>query len=710
MAQQPAGGTATRWKEEIARYERAFNDYTTRCGKIRKVYRKAAGGRRRRFSILWSNIQTLQPAVYARVPSAVVSRRFKDADPIARQATEVLERATNYSLDAFGFDQMMRTVRDDYLLDARGTAWVRYEPVMREVRPEIGLSRQDVKTGNDPKQGWKRDDDGELIPEDSEVTQRDDGSAFILGDPVEELEFERVGFDYLHRDDFGHSAGRFWSEVWAVWRKAYLTRDECLKRFGPDLGKQIPLDHKPAGVREGDDAERERTCKATIYEIWSKRDRKVYFVSRDMPDVLAEEEPFLKLKDFWPCPKPAYGTLTSDELVPVPDYIFYQDQAEEIDDLTAKIATLEKSLKLAGFYPSGPSGDGTDAIRTAMGSHDLEVTLVPVKGWAQFSEKGGASQIQWIPLNQVVQALDSTVQLRDKLIGDVYQITGISDIVRGESDPRETAAAQGIKAQWGSIRIRDRQQELARFARDVIQIVAETIAEKFAPETLQEMTGVPLVPQEVPQPPMQQGMPPEAMQQVMQQYQELQAQEQQKQAIVDLLRNDAARGFRVDVESDSTVEGDENEERQRRTELLTAVTQYVGGWAPILQGMPQLANMAGQLLLFGVRGFRAGRELEETIEKSMEQLAQMGQPQGDPAAAAQAQQQAMQQQAEIEGQKQQMDLQATQAKTQATITQAEASIAKTQADVQAHQIKAQTDMERMQVEAATRAMQPQVVQ
>lgn len=700
---EPVNGTATRWKEEISRYERAFDAYKARCEKIRKIYRKAAGGRRRRFSILWSNIQTLQPAVYARVPSAVVSRRFKDADPVARTATEVLERATNYSLDAFGFDQMMRAVRDDYLLDARGTAWVRYEPVMREVRPEIGASRQDVETGNGTKQEWRRDDDGELIEDESEITQRDDGSAFMLGDPVEELEFERVGFDYVHRDDFGHSAGRFWGEVWAVWRKAYLTRDECVKRFGDELGKRIPLDHKPAGARDETDTERERTCKATIYEIWSKRDRKVYFVSRDMPDVLAEEEPFLKLKDFWPCPKPAYGTLTTDELVPIPDYIFYQDQAEEIDDLTAKIATLEKSLKLAGFYPSGPSGDGTDAIRTAMGSHDLEVTLVPVKGWAQFSEKGGASQIQWVPLGQVVQALDAAVALRDKMIGDVYQITGISDIVRGESNPNETATAQGIKAQWGSIRIRDRQQELARFARDVIQIVAECIAEKFAPETLQEMTGIPLVPQPAEMPPMMPGMPPEAMQQAQQQLQDMQAQEQAKQAVVDLLRNDASRSFRVDVESDSTVEGDENEERQRRTEFLTSVTQFVAGWTQVLPMMPQLAPMAGQLLLFGIRGFRVGRELEETVEKAMDQLSQMGQPQQqgpDPA------QQAAQAKAEMDGKKAELDLQATQAKTEATVTAAQASIAKTQADTQAHQIKAQTDIERMQVEAATRAMQP----
>lgn len=33
--------------------------------------------------------------------------------------------------------------------------------------------------------------------------------------------------------------------------------------------------------------------------------------------------------------------------------------------------------------------------------------------------------------------------------------------------------------------------------------------------------------------------------------------------------------------------------------------------------------MVGQLLLFGIRGFRVGREVEEVVEKAFEELAQM---------------------------------------------------------------------------------------
>jgi hypothetical protein len=42
----------------------------------------------------------------------------------------------------------------------------------------------------------------------------------------------------------------------------------------------------------------------------------------------------------------------------VPDFIFYQDQCDEIDALTKRIAALTDSLKLVGFYPGGPQGEG----------------------------------------------------------------------------------------------------------------------------------------------------------------------------------------------------------------------------------------------------------------------------------------------------------------------------------------------------------------
>lgn len=705
-------GTATRWHHEIEAYEREFLQWKNACVAINKLYRRENSASK--FSILWANIQTLQPAVYARIPQAVVSRRFKDSDPVARTAIEVLERGVNYTLDAYDFDQVMRQGRDDYLLYARASAWLRYEPTMRTVPLE------DAQTGDDPYQTDDLEEDGEPKEDETEPST------------YEEIDFERVCVDYVHRDDFGHSVSRTWGEVWAVWRKVYLTRDELVDRFagedkaGNVLGKKIPLDHTPKGVASDADPEtRERTCKATIYEIWSKRDRKVYFVAKDYPDILEEVEPFLKLASFWPCPKPAYGTLINDSLIPTPDYKYYEEQATEINTLTAKIAILEKSLKLAGFYPSGPSQDGADAIRQAMSTKELEVTLVPVQGWAAFAEKGGANQIVWIPLGQVIEALRACIELREQLIGDIYQITGISDIVRGDTNPNETATAQGLKSQWGSIRIRDRQMELARFANDIMTIASEIIAEKFQPQTLEQMTGVDLLPPEgLEQAQMfiaqSQAMAPQLQQraqmgdeqaiqmlqqgqQQLQEAQKLVEQAQQREAVLALLRDDAQRGFRVEVESDSTIEPDEQMQKQAATELMSVMGGFLQQSLPVVQAFPPVADLLGQTALFVLRRYRAGRELEGTLEQLVDQLKQLGAP--DPQAGQQAAQQAAEQEAQAKQAEQASKAQAAQAQSEAKVMNAQADMQKTQIDLQSHIIKNQSDIERIQAEAAARNIQ-----
>jgi hypothetical protein len=104
--------------------------------------------------------------------------------------------------------------------------------------------------------------------------------------------------------------------------------------------------------------------------------------------------------------------------------------------------------------------------------------------------------------------------------------------------------------------------------------------------------------------------------------------------IVELLRDDRMRGFRIDVETDSLVEANQNEEKQRRVEFVTAVGEFIAKTGPIAKEMPQLAPMVGEMLKFAVRGFKAGQELEETIEKAMDAagmaLANPPQPQPSP--------------------------------------------------------------------------------
>lgn len=620
----------------------------------------------RRFAILWSNIETLEPAIYGQMPTAVVSRRFKDADPVGRMASEVLERAVNYSLEEGDFDSLMKLSRKDYLLVGRGCAWARYEPHMKPAR--IPLTKKQAELADDGVQITDtvesyEDPTGKEYGPDDILT--DDEGPHVMEDQVA---YEKVCEDHVSWDDFLTNPCREWPEVRWVGRRVYMMRDELKERFGDEIGGKVPLDWQPKGYETGTPQNDEQFKKAVVYEVWDKVSRKVFWISKGYTEApLDEREDPLSLEDFFPCPKPIYTTLGLDSLIPVPDYVFYQDQAEELDELTARIGKLTDALRMVGFY----AGERKTALAQVFKPGN-ENTLVPIEDFQSFREGGGARGIiEWVPIDMVIQALTGCFEARSRIMEDIYQITGISDIMRGETDPDETATAQKLKGNFGAIRVRDRQKDVARFARDIIRIKGEIIAAKFSIATLKAMTGVQM---------MTQAEKKEAQTQI----QALQAQAQATgqpapplppeleemlqrpswEDVDQLLKNDAMRSFRIEIETDSTVEPNDTEQKQSAVEFLTAIGTYLANSLPVVQSAPQMISVVMEGLKWVTRKFRVGREMEEVIDKAADQIleaARNPQPaQADPAEAAKAK--AQEDKNQIEQQRLQIDAQETQAK------------------------------------------------
>ena len=292
---------------------------------------------------------------------------------------------------------------------------------------------------------------------------------------------------------------RTWPEVTMVWRRVYMDREKVTKRWGKEkadkLEYEVRQDHQMGSSTQKDELEPQ----AMIHEIWDKEKRQAIWLAKEEKCLLEQGEPPLAFRNFFPCPEPVYGTKATGSLVVTPDYRYYQDQAEEIDDLTQKISDLTQWLRLKGFYAGGPSSEGTDAIEEALKMEGNQI-LVKVESWAAFAEKGGVrGLIEWMPLDVMAKAFNDAVVVRTQLINDVYQLTGISDILRGETDPNETLGAQQIKAQTGSRRQSTAQKDIARFARDLAEMVGEVIAEVFQPETMTAMSGLDLTTQPPPE-------------------------------------------------------------------------------------------------------------------------------------------------------------------------------------------------------------------
>jgi hypothetical protein len=611
-----------RWSEEIRAASKHFEQWVSRGRKILKRYRDdrdAAATGATRFNILWSNIQVLQPALYAKSPKPQVDRRHLDRDPIGKAASLILERALSHALEEYEFDEVMRAVRDDYLLVGRGTAWVRYEPQYGEERPDP----------NDPN-----------------------------AEPFRPVTYETAPCDYVGWEDFLHGVAPRWQHVPWVARKVHLTREELIERFGEEVGKACPM--KPVnGMTKDDAAEYGDVFKrALIWEIWDKGTKTAYWLCPGHPQLLDKRSDPLGLRDFFPCPRPLLATTTTDSLVPVPDYLEYQDQAQELDELSARISILTKALKVAGVY------DQTCTGLQRLLSDGCENELIPVDNWAAFSQNGGMKgTIQFMPLQEIATTLTELYAARDKVKQDLYEITGLSDIIRGASQASETATAQRIKGQFASLRLTDRQNEVARFARDVIRLKAEIMSEHFAPETLLTASGYEFMP----------GADPAVFQQA-----------------VELLKNDALRGFRIDIETDSTVAPDQQAEQDSRVAFLTAMGGFMVQGLPMVQAAPQTAPLMAEMLTFAVRGFKAGRQLEQAFDafgQSINDQTKQPQepPQPDPA-----------QQMMLQGE--QMKMQALQVKTQADAAKAQVDQQVAGLDAQAKQAEHQMKMAEMQMQ------------
>lgn len=591
----------------IAQYDADFKKWETRTTKIIKRYRDAdrtqSTNETARFNILWANVSTLVPAVFARLPKADVSRRFGDSDPIGRVASLLLERCLDYEIEHYtDFRSSMNHTVEDRFLGGRGIAWVRYEP---------HIAAQEVQVTED------LDDVQEHVSDQTTPTE----------EPKEQIEYECSPTDYVHWKDFGHSPARTWEEVGLVWRWVYMTEDAIKARF-PESWKKIPLDSGPDPLNKYAQKERAND-RAKICELWDKERQKAVWLSKGVKEIIDEVSDPLELENFFPCPKPLYATTTSDSLEPVPDFTLYQDQANELDILSDRIDGLVKALRVRGIYDSSQP-----ALQRLFTEGDNN-TMIPTDKWAQFAEKGGLKgSIDLVPLDVLATALLQCYEARKDIQNQVYQITGISDIIRGQSVASETATAQQLKGQYAGLRLKQMQETVSLFASELLRIKAQVICAKYQPETILKYAAADQLSEA------DQKLVPQAMA---------------------ILKSNPLRSFRVEVAADSLVQIDENQTKQDRMEFGNMLSNILREAVPAGQQVPELAPMIMESIKYIVGGFKAARSIEGTIDTAMEQLRQKAQqaalqgPKPTPEQIkAQSDQQMAQAQAQADGQLEQI--------------------------------------------------------
>ncbi|WP_420959354.1 hypothetical protein [Brucella sp. IR073] len=594
-----------KWLERIRAAETREEDWRKDAEAAEKVYAcnpKARSGKLYDFNILHSNVETIVPAIYNSTPVPDVRRRFILAigpapqppqaqpgpdgqpgapnqqamqqfqqqvqawqakiasDQAAKDFGTMIERAITVMIDDNRLDKEIESVAQDSFLSGRGIVRLSFEATFLE------------QEAPDPETG-----EPTIVPQN-----------------------ETIEFQAWSWRDFRMGKAKRWKDVpWIAFLHS-MPRDDLEDFRDDDL-----YSSQPATMDGQDDDEDD----IQIWEIWDKRTKQVWFVDANSGRVQRIEDDPLGLPGFFPTPEIVQPITLTGNMTPVCPFTVYKKLADELDLCTKRINAIMKGLKVRG----GVIGDASDIKRLAEAGDN---ELIAIENVEQLAQTGGLEKaVVWWPIQQAIAVLQQLYQQRGEVKAAIYEITGISDIVRGASNANETLGAQQIKTQWGSLRIQKMQRMIERQVRDIFCMMADIIVTKFSSATLQEMTGIEITPE-----------------------------------IMELMNNPVSSSYRVDVESDSTVKADLSRVKGEMAEFLQGTAQFFSTMAPVVAQAPQMAEPMSEIYASFVRVFRLGKQAEDAIERMSQSAKEAaGQEKPDPA------QEAAQKKMEMEAKKLEID-------------------------------------------------------
>lgn len=631
-AAQKLSNQVKHWLEEIAAARKREKAFRREGKRVLDIY----NGKKKDqipFNILYSNTETLVPALYNAQPRPVVQRRFKDEDPLGKVSAQAGQRTLEFlgdtnSEEYASFDDVMGDAVLDGLLPGRGASRLRYEA-------DIGGAGE----------------------------QR-------------YVKWETVCFESLKWDRWIHGYAKKWKKVPWVAFEHDVSESEAKDLFGAEKAAKLQYSEKTKledrEDREEDDEHTDEDLKvAKVWEIWVKETKKVLFVSPNyQAGYLKEDADPLELSGFYPMPMPLRFLRKSNDQAPTALYTLYENQARELNRLSIRINRIAEALKVRGVY------DGTlGEIEKVLKLDDN--AMVAAENVAALTDKGGLEKAIWlVPIDKLVNVFQQLIVARQQCKQIIYEITGISDILRGSTVASETATAQEIKNQWGTLRLKRLQKDVARYARDMMRIALEIAAKRFSEKTFAAITGLPFA-----LPVAVQGanaqvaaarsqlavMGQPVNQQTISQMVPEAAQTLQKPAWTDvlkLLRSDTQRMYRIDIETNSTVDLEATEDQKLMGEVLQAISQFMQGIAPLVIAGTMPFEVAQSMLLAIVRRYRFGAEIEDYIKQMKPPVSPDAAKQQAEQAKQQAESQRAQEQHQMDIQGKQMDLAARQKELQ----------------------------------------------
>lgn len=626
-----------KWKRELEnarKYEQKARDESEKFYRIYNDQQVISGlDTVKRYNIFWSNTQTLKPLIFSKLPKINITQRYFDVDNISRLACEIIERSLNYYLNISDAEKCFEQARDDFLIGGIGISRVIYDP-------EEVISSKEIKK---VKKNTKQEDGSEAeIEVEEEINVEDIDSSS-----------KKCRIEYVDWRDFLKSSEKQWSKVrWVAFRH-FMSQEELQEEFG-NIASQIKFTESRLGFldkKEVKDSENiEKVCE--VWEIWDKNKKKVYWIALNGEGVVLEEQddPY-NLQGFFPIVCPLGLKSNPIELLPVPLYRFYKAQAEELNMIEDRIRNLVEQVKFTGVYSKIAEQKDMENLFNGMDGQ-----FSPLATTAQTDDI--RKSVMFKPIAEITAAINQLQERKAEIINSIRDISGISDIVRGVSVASETATAQELKGNFAISRIQPLQKEFEFWVRDTLILLAELTVEKFSFAELAKITNLKIVDLEsiaqAAQAKLQESMKeaaglinpsdPDYQQKMLALQQQAQIgfkkslekpMNDLKGFAVDLkdmsklesmLKDDKLRSINIDIETDSTIKIDQNQEKQERLAFMQAISSTIQQLAPVVQAGVLSKDALSEFVIFASKPFKVGRNLENYLKKDDDEDEKQQQP------------------------------------------------------------------------------------
>ena len=407
--------------------------------------------------------------------------------------------------------------------------------------------------------------------------------------------------------------------------------------FGPEIADQLTYDSYPEVIKKDIARQDDRyEGKAELYEIWDRPSRKVYWIQKSGDKTLIEtSEPQIRFEKFFPC-SVIRQSADPDSVIPVSDYSHVKDQILEVERLTTRIHAVTQAIRTNSLYDA-TLGNQVEMLMTG------DLKLIPVTNWPSYKQRGGlANGIESMNIEPYMNALNILQGARQNALQQLYETLKVSDLLRGTSEQYKSATANRLENQWSSMGLIVRQNMFAKFVSDAISNLTTIIAEVFEPETIFDVADAdaliePTLPPPPPPPPapepMQPPMPgdetgmmppmPEMAPPMPPPYDPLEEIDRVKGQILEILRDDKKRSYRIQIATDSMMAIDQQQQQQEATMLIQTAGAFFDQMRGLIDQYPPLIDFSISLFQNMIKRYKGGKEIDGLFTKALTQIGEI---------------------------------------------------------------------------------------